>query len=331
MMEKEKIYKHYSEFEINMFLNKYQILQQQELKWVSKSGLFSENEPCNIYFILKRPRITIDSEYFVSNDKYYELRFKIQVQDKYEAEIHRFSHSENNKVVKIVSEYPYNYFTEISEKGDETYIKVGAYIDIIQQERGYCTPLLDYQVLYIGKAFGKNGKRTAIDRLDSHPTLQRIYNDAIIMYPDSEIWLMLANFGQKNMTSVIGGINIYPENEYNEFNRFLNFLDKDKMKINEDQKISFTEAGLINMFKPPFNEKYKDIFPSITHNSYTDCYKLDINALSIDLDLSDYNRWIYSDNLPRGINNELSRYCHTHRFNFVTDEDRYRLFHYEYL
>lgn len=330
-METGKIYKHCSEFEINMFLDKYQILQQQELKWVSKLEIFSKNEPCNIYFILKRPRITIDPEYFVSNDEYYELRFRIQLQDKYEAEIHRFYHPINNKVVKIASEYPNNYFVAISEKGDMTKIKVGAFIDSIQQERNYYRPLLDYQLLYIGKAFGKNGKRTAIDRLDSHPTLQRIYNDAIILYPDSEIWLMLANFGQKNMTSVIGGINIYPENEYNEFNRFLNFLNKDKMKISEEQKISFTEAGLINMFKPPFNEKYKDIFPSITHNSYTDCYKLDVNALSIDLNLSDYNRWIYSDNLPRGINNNLFRYCHTHRFSFVTDEDRYRLFYNECL
>ena len=67
-METGKIYKHCSEFEINMFLDKYQILQQQELKWVSKLEIFSKNEPCNIYFILKRPRITIDPEYFVSNE-----------------------------------------------------------------------------------------------------------------------------------------------------------------------------------------------------------------------------------------------------------------------
>lgn len=289
-------------------------------------GVFTEKEPCHIYFILKRPRITIDPDYFKTNDEYYELRFKIQIKDKYEGEIHRFYHPQNNKVVKITTEYPYNYFTAISEKGDIADIKVGAFIDTIQQDANYHSPLLDYEILYIGQAFGEDGKRMAIERLNDHSTLQAIYNEAITKYPDSEIWLMLANFGQKNLTSVIGGINIHPENEPDEFNRFIDFLDTNKMKVSENQKINFTEAGLINLFKPTFNVHYKNIFPSTDHTTYEDCYTLDINTLIIDLDLSDYNRWIYTDTLPRGINNEFLKYSHSGKFHFITNEDRYKLF-----
>jgi hypothetical protein len=329
-MVDNKTYRYSSEFGINMFLKKYQILQQQELKVFSKMGVFTESDPCHIYFILKRPRITIDPNYFISKESYYELRFKIQIKEEYVLEIHRFYHPENNKVVKIFSEYPNNYFTAISETGDIAYIKVGAFLDTIQQEANYNSPLLDYEVLYIGQSYGEDGKRTAIDRLYNHPTLQYIYNEAITKFPDSEIWLMLANFGQKNLTSVIGGVNIYPENESDEFSRFMGFLDSDKMKINENQKINFTEAALINLFKPPFNKDYKHTFPSMTHVSYKDCYRLQINSLTINLDLSDYNRWLYTDALPRGTNDEVFKYCHSSNFSFITDKDRVKLFHNEY-
>ncbi|PRB03824.1 hypothetical protein CQ046_08510 [Chryseobacterium sp. MYb7] len=329
-MLENKTYRYSSEFGINMFLKKYQILQQQELKVFSKMNVFTENDPCHIYFILKRPRIIIDPDYFISNDEFYELKFKIQVKDKYITQIHKFPHA-NNKVLEIFSEYPNNYFTAIFENGDVTYIKVGALIDNIQQDYDYDIPLLDYEVLYIGQAYGEDGKRTAIDRLDSHTTLQKIYNEAIIRFPDSEIWLMLANFGQKNITSMIGGIDIYTESKDNEVNRFMNFLDLDKMEISGDQKINFTEAALINLFKPPFNEDYKENFPSKTHVSYKDCYKLDVHSLSINLDMSDYNRWIYTDAFPRGINNEILKYCHSCNFNFITDDDRFRLFNNDYL
>lgn len=326
-------FKYRSEFGIVMYLSKYQILQQQELDYfVKNQNKFTEENPCNLYFILKRPRVTINPDYFKKSDEYFEVELKIQVRDKFIPKVIRIGHSKLSDAVSINAEYPYNYFKLNLENGQAIQTKVGALVDILQHEVNEVDPLLDYEVLYIGQAYGEDGKRTAIDRIPEHSTLQKIYNEAIINSPDSEIWIMLCSFEQKNIAHTNGRINTPIEFEAEDIERLAKFSNPDDMAISEHQRINFTEAALINLFKPKFNKDFKNTFPSPAHDSYSECYDLDINGIGVEMDMSSYNRWLYSDDLPRGTNTTgLFKYWQHGKFHFIDREDRYKMFNNEYL
>lgn len=85
--------------------------------------------------------------------------------------------------------------------------------------------------------------------------------------------------------------------------------------ITDRQKINFTEAALIKYFQPKYNIEFKDSFPSAKHKSYSECYKLDVRALTIELDTSDMIRKIYTDTTGR-------KERHLKMCEFNSDKDR---------
>lgn len=188
------------------------------------------------------------------------------------------------------------------------------------------------EVLYIGQAFGEDGNRTAIDRLGSHSTLQKIYSEAMQRNPDSEIWILLASFQQKNISTMNGMITMSQSNEKEDFNRWMNFNNGEN-PFSDKQKINFTEAALIRTFIPQYNKEYKDTFPNPAHSSYSECYSLDLNAIVVEMDMTEARRWLYSDSKKRGIDKEGFDipYWQYGQFYFINDEERYKIFNYEYL
>ncbi len=326
-----KEFKYRTEYSINMYLSRYQILQQQDLKFFAEQTI-SENFLCNIYFILKRPRIIINPGYLKNTDDYVELEFKIQVQNDFVSRFIQIQKIEGKDAIDLKSEYPYKYFEIEFENGFKIISQAGVFLDNVQAFLNDNDPLLDYEVLYIGQSYGEDDKRTVIDRLPSHSTLQAIYSEALNKYPDSEIWLMLAAFNQKNITDVDGRINIKESNEYEDDKRFNKFINPLEMKISKNQIVNFTEAALIQTFKPQFNKDFKNTFPSPVHKSYSECYDLDINGIIVEMDLSEKNRWLYSAEKPRGdIRNNLFKYWQSELFHFINKEDRYKIFNNDYL
>ncbi|MBC8109821.1 MAG: hypothetical protein H7Y04_02040 [Verrucomicrobia bacterium] len=324
----EKEFKYSTEEFIVMYLSKYQILQQQELDFFIKNqNVFDERNQCHIYFILKRPRTTINLSYFTFTDHYFEIEINIQIQNSFTKRLLKIKNSDKSKRAKLISEYPNNYFTIVIDNQD-LFFKVGALLDIAQHTEAMEDPILDYEVLYIGQSYGDDGNRNATDRLLSHSTLQNIYNEAIIKNPDSEIWLMLSSFSQKNISSLNGRVKVKEENEDTDAKRFVNFVN---MEFTEKQKINFTEAALIRTFQPKFNKDYKDNFPNPAHSSYSECYELDLNGIVVEMDMSDISRWLYSKDRPRGENNENLRYWQHGKFHFIDDNERYKMFNNEYL
>lgn len=328
-----KTFKYTSEFAVLMYLDTYQILQQTELELYGKNQTtFTENNPCNIYFIIKRPRLTILPNYCIRNKNYFELKYQIHKEDKrYDR---KFRVKVNTDNYTFESKYPFNYFSLLHKENQDLnrHYKLAVVIDEIHKRSDTEEPLLDFEVLYIGQAFGEDGKRTAIDRLDSHSTLQKIYSEAMQRNPDSEIWILLASFKQKNISSMNGLISMPKKNENKDFNRWLNFNNGDN-PFSEKQKINFTEAALIKTFLPKYNKEFKDTFPNSSHSSYSECYSLDLNAIVVEMDMSESRRWLYSDSKDREINENGLRlpYWQYGQFYFVTDEDRYKMFNHEYL
>ncbi len=82
------------------------------------------------------------------------------------------------------------------------------------------------------------------------------------------------------------------------------------------QRIKLTEAALINYFRPRYNIEYKENFPNIKHSSYDECYKLDINAVSIEIntELHFFSKRIRTKN------------THFKRYFLSTDEERRKVF-----
>lgn len=323
----KKEYKFATEGFVNIYLSKYQILQQQELaEFVKTQKMFEGLNNCNIYFILKRPRITINPNYFSANIDYLDLEFNVQVKNKIEKRNYKLPNFFPDSNIELVSEYPHNYF-ELKNNATCLKIKTAILLDDYQSKKPFNDDILDFEVLYIGQSYGTTGNKNATDRIISHSTLQKIYLDTITNSPDSEIWIMLASFNQDNFVAINGKIKTRQNNNEAEVDRYLKFANA---KFSEKQKINFTEAALINSFKPKYNKEFKNTFPSNRHIDYDECYKLDINGIMIELDLSEINRWLYSEAKPRILNPNGHNYWQSDIFYFNNREDRYQMFNSDY-
>lgn len=313
-------YKYRVEGTIIMYLDSYNIVQQQDFEIIENIASIKKY---NIYFILKRPKVTINPNYFNINLKNIELEFLIHNCGDTEYRRVFMDNIFNTENIKLMSKYPYNYFTlYILNQGNFTF-KSNHLLDKIQSTAPDKDDILDYEVLYIGQSIGNSGGYNILERLKTHSTLQKIYSEAIMNNPDSDIWIMLANFRQINMTSINGMITSKSSDDI-ELKRFESFYEG---KFSEQQKINFTEAALIKTFKPKYNKEYKNTFPNPNHSSYEECYKLDISGIVVELDLTSINRWLYTDIKPRGNN----IYYHRGEHLFADEKERYNMFFNDYI
>ena len=160
------------------------------------------------------------------------------------------------------------------------------------------TSFLDLEILYIGQSFGVKQPRTPFDRLKSHETLQKIYSEIMTKNIDSEIWVALLSF-EEILYMISHQDNGYTMQEIEDDWEKRGSVICNK-GITAQQKINFTEAALIKYFDPIYNENFKDSFPSPTHKTYSECYKLDINSVIVELGTQDIIECkFYSDKVPK--------------------------------
>jgi len=288
-----------SEFAVNMYLTKMSILQQGDLKELQSSNYFDAESPCHIYFIGRRPRLTIDKNSLIVRDDHFQIDFKVHYPDRVENLPLKFTMM-YEPPFEIKSEYPYTRFEFYSNGTSITQAKVSPFIQsTIRNLRGI--DFLDFEVLYIGQSFGVDGARTAPDRLVSHSTLQSIYAEAISNNPESEIWLALASFSQVNIVALDGRTPFSAEElEIDDSRMKETFQTLQTGGISEQQKINFTEAALIKYFEPLYNKTYKDSFPNPAHKTYSECYDLDINTIGIEMNTYEMiNCMFYTDKVER--------------------------------
>ncbi|MEQ9377554.1 MAG: hypothetical protein RIG68_20370 [Imperialibacter sp.] len=328
----KKHFKYDSEYSIGMYLSKYQFLQQTELELFAKNqNTFTDATPCHIYFILKRSKLSLDSTYFKEEPNYVEVKYFIHEQEKKHERLLRIPKPTELKNLELGTEYPFDFFKVTDNGENNANFKLSAILDILHPKQYQAEPLLDYEVLYVGQAFGTDGKRTAIDRIGSHSTLQKIYSEAMQRNPDSEIWLMLSHFEEQRFGAMNGNIIMPVENEKEQMERFAKFMNPSSSNFSEDQKINFTEAALIQAFLPKYNKEFKGTFPSPNHTSYKECYDLDVNGIVVELDTTNVARWLYSDKLPRRPEGQIGiPYWQHSEFHFTTDKERFKMFNNEY-
>lgn len=304
-----------------MYLDKYQFVLGLDLESYAKSNeTFTSGNPCNIYFILRRPKVTIDPNSV--SIKWNKADFDLIIHHHINGGIVPVSIilEKAKSEVKFHTQYPYNLFAFSDSNNVIFGARPGTLIDSSLIQNNQELPILDYEILYIGQAHGNNGQRTALDRLSSHETLQKIYTHSLSQNPDSDIWIMLTSFSQNSilMSADSGLIKVNKEDSKTEEKKEKHFFKNQGFVISEKQKINFTEAALIRYFQPKYNVEFKDSFPSIKHTSYQGCYSLDIKALTIEIDTSENIRSVFTEKSGR-------KHHHIKMFEFNSDADRISL------
>jgi hypothetical protein len=153
--------------------------------------------------------------------------------------------------------------------------------------------MLDMSVQYVGQAYGKDGSRAAIDRLASHETLQKILGELNDRTPNQQAWIALFRFDGHAAASSFGpwkGLVGLDES-------IANMAAAQAISLPGDQLTTLAEGSLIRYFRPAFNDRYKDTFPSEGHSSYRIPYNLDISAIGFDFETTNIGVRFRSDNV----------------------------------
>ena len=232
-----------------------------------------------------------------------------------------FENINKSKDLRFESKYPYFSFKVFEGEKEIIYTNGPGLLQSMGPNKiGKFYKNLDFKVLYIGQSYGEEGARTAPDRLKSHSTMQSIFEEANKNNPDKDVMLGLFTFKQWLIMSFDGTMKLSDEEKANDQkhleNVTYNVLEKG---IKEQQEINFTEAALIRYFKPEYNDKFKETFPSPAHSTYSECYDIDINSISIEFLTQDLRCRFYSDEVK-------PNWEHFAFFNLHTYADRKGMF-----
>lgn len=276
--------KYISEFGLHTYAGYRLLLQQDHLDSVNDAPF----EP-HIYFICRRPRIGIDAASLMFNAETVSGRFFIQRRHKRKFVKFVTANRLGTVDVRIECDYPYGQFRFLDRAG--TPILNGKTSLLVAQMGWQYWKYLDLEVLYVGQAYGVTGARTAADRLRQHSTLQQIYSEALDRSPDHEVWLLLISVDAQLLASFDGISRRYSTTSAEDDAHLSRVL---RTPITERQMINFTEAAFIRYFQPTYNTRLKGTFPNPAHTTYSECYDVDLNAVSTEIDTEDMGCRLWS-------------------------------------
>lgn len=305
--------KYMAEFGLNVFTSYKTIVPVEYFEKINDSRKY------HIYFIMACSKVYIDPKSLSADQNGINLDL-IELNDGIEKRIKLNSVIVDPELdhgkINLTSKYPYNRL-EIAIT-QESFLKkycpgkTSTVINIDSQSLiNFNRELWGFEVLYIGKAYGENGNRTAQNRLPSHSTLQKILIDCHSKYQDKQLYIFLLEFEPLLNMSFDGITKKYSatkDEEEQHFENILSFLPE------YQQVINITEAALINYFKPDYNTCFVENFPDTDHKGYRQYFSLDYNCLSVELDLE-------FDDTPC-----IQLYTNTNRINSSWDSIRYNLF-----
>jgi len=146
--------------------------------------------------------------------------------------------------------------------------------DDIQARLNSESRVIDFDVKYIGQAYGQDGSRNALDRLLKHETLQKISLKGIPQ--GHRLTLLLLSIQPSNQ--LITMFNPFAQSKDEDGSRMQSGLDK-LFNTSEQERITLYEASLIRYFYPEYNKEFKDSFPSTNLKVLSDCYSKDFSAV----------------------------------------------------
>ncbi|WP_257146200.1 hypothetical protein [Priestia megaterium] len=283
--KKKKIKRKYmSEFGLHTFSSYVEICYPLDLK-----SLTFEHD-YHIYMINLIPKLSFNKLSLKVFEDYVSIDVNIKTEESSRSVNIPFTLAPNvnHKELNISIDRPSKTLTMLNNEGDGAEIRV---LSLLQFARIW----LDTEILYIGQSYGKKGERKAIDRLISHNTLQKIQSDFVFDPPERDLAITFFEFTPRLMASFDGITKEFEKNDKEDLIHFNNIMGNEPLKLSKPM-ISITEAALINYFKPPYNQKFRDNFPRLSHGSYKQYYDLDYNALTVELDPDAIRTNFFSEN-----------------------------------
>lgn len=268
--------KYFSEFGLNM-KNAYGVILQHDQLNESYNQEILNKYPCHIYMITRHPRIYLDHDSVKIDNEYVTGVYRIQHENTFASKSFKIKNNLGTADVHFHCSYPYTKYVIYDSSGNNI-AEGNITVLLMMADPSFC---FDLEVLYIGQSYGIDGGRTAPDRLATHSTLQQIYAEAIGNSPDKDIWLVLLGFEDPLLLMSFDGTSkeyetSKEEDEWHVKNVF-------NSEVTEQQRINFTEAALIRYFEPEYNKTFKYNFPNPAHSTYSQCYDLGLNTLSVEL------------------------------------------------
>lgn len=304
-----------SEFGVGLNSNRWLMASAGEL---ASDGDMSDEaseiaQACHIYMICRRPtlffnpKITFDGSTIEG-----EVFYRITGTPKVIPFSFRFKLADAAIGVRV-SPYPHRSI-ESYTKNDEVVRFIPAelliFAGLIEDER-----LLKYEVLYVGQAYAE-GRRSALDRLKSHSTLQKILAVMQASYPDDEAVILTFEYNQYRAFISLDAIDKEAIHDDRDTNRIHNIME---IPLTTHQQICLVEAGLIRYFKPKYNEIYKNSFPASDQKILHECYSLDFSALIVEINTEERGVRLYS-------NTVVPKEHHIANFNLVDEGARRSFF-----
>ncbi len=169
---------------------------------------------------------------------------------------------------------------------------------------------IDFDVKYIGQAYGKDGSRNALDRLLKHETLQKI---ALKGIPETHKLTLLLLTVVPN-SQLFTFFNPFAKNKDNDGTRIRAGLEK-LYETSEQERITLYEASLIRYFSPEYNIEFKNSFPSTNLKVLQACYEKDFSAVVAEICI---------DELPFRLRSDCVAPAHYHiaKHNLHKESDR---------
>lgn len=210
------------------------------------------SEGCHLYIVSRRPRTYIADARI---DRKGRIKGKIVVH-RGEARKKRFSLDLGlSPELEWKSEKPWIYYM-ISERSSGKPIFHGDTWGLSLLASSYREDLTHHEVLYIGRAFGKSGERTALDRVLRHETLQKIYSDH--EHQEYDIFVTMLRVSEAGTWITFSGAGSFEAMERMGPGGFVNRIfrtDEDKLR----EQVHQAEAALIGYFRPSdYNHQHLD-------------------------------------------------------------------------
>lgn len=143
---------------------------------------------------------------------------------------------------------------------------------------------VEFDILYIGMAYGKNGERSVLERLKNHSTFQKILSEAYTNEWEEDIILSFWEIDPSSAIQIDAKSTIDKDADEK---KLMNILQAEQ--IDMSVLVNMTEAGLIHYFQPEYNIKLKKEFPSKKSKSYGAIYDSEYDAISIEIGMEKCN------------------------------------------
>lgn len=169
-----------------------------------------------------------------------------------------------DEVALRVSSYPHRKIETVNADGEWNRYWPSEMLALFSNNPIY----YDLEVLYVGQAYA-DGKRTAIDRLRSHSTLQKILADTMNDFPDDQIFILTLVYSDYILFSSFNGIDKTCISGQEDDVRLKSIIDN---PLSKKEIVCLAEAGLIRYFNPKYNIAYKSSFPSLDQKILSGCF-----------------------------------------------------------